>query len=118
MIVTRVMPHSSNGEASDEKHHAHSLIEHRYAALLSVLAQRPGLAAPAPGRVVDRDGRDVPRGTSGELWCRGFNVMSRYWEDPGATAGAITPEGRLRTGDIAVMDDRGFVRIVDRSKDM
>ncbi|MFV2177722.1 AMP-binding protein [Actinomadura sp. LOL_016] len=69
-------------------------------------------------RVVDEDGRDVPRGTPGELWCRGYNVTSGYWEEPDRTAEAITPDGWLRTGDVAVMDRRGHVRIVDRLKDV
>ncbi|MWA04897.1 AMP-binding protein [Actinomadura sp. LD22] len=69
-------------------------------------------------RIVDGDGRDVPRGTAGELWCRGYNVTSGYWDEPERTAEAITPDGWLRTGDVAVMDDRGYIRIVDRLKDV
>lgn len=69
-------------------------------------------------RVVDDDGHDVAPGTCGELWVRGFNVMRGYWEDPDKTAEAITPDGWLRTGDLVVMDDRGYVRITDRKKDM
>ncbi|MFC5747859.1 AMP-binding protein [Actinomadura rugatobispora] len=69
-------------------------------------------------RIVDPEGRDVPRGTAGELWCRGYTVMSGYWDEPAATAEAITEDGWLRTGDVAVMDDRGFIRIVDRIKDV
>ncbi|MCH5675562.1 AMP-binding enzyme [Streptomyces gilvus] len=69
-------------------------------------------------RVVDSAGRDLPRGTAGELRCRGFNVMSGYWEEPEATAEAITAEGSLRTGDVSVMDGHGFIRIVDRLKDV
>jgi HIP---CoA ligase len=69
-------------------------------------------------RVVDDAGNDVAPGCLGELWVRGYTVMQGYWDDPGKTAEAITPEGWLRTGDFAVMDDRGYVRIVDRKKDM
>lgn len=69
-------------------------------------------------RVVDDHGGDVPPGTAGELWIRGYNVMRGYWEDPDQTAGAITPDGWLGTGDVAIVDDRGFVRIVDRLKDV
>jgi HIP---CoA ligase len=69
-------------------------------------------------RVVDEDGADVADGVSGELWVRGYNVMRGYWDDPAQTAEAITPDGWLRTGDVVVRDDRGFVRIVDRKKDV
>lgn len=69
-------------------------------------------------RVVDESGEDVDTGDSGELWIRGYNVMRGYWEDPAQTAAAITPDGWLRTGDVATLDVRDFVRIVDRKKDV
>ncbi|GAC1395504.1 MAG: FadD3 family acyl-CoA ligase [Mycobacterium sp.] len=69
-------------------------------------------------RVVDDAGKDVRVGDPGELWIRGYNVMWGYWEDPEQTAEAITPDGWLRSGDIATLDGRGFVRIVDRKKDV
>jgi acyl-CoA synthetase (AMP-forming)/AMP-acid ligase II len=69
-------------------------------------------------RVVDEAAADVPDGASGELWVRGYNVMRGYWDDPEQTAEAITPDGWLRTGDIVIRDERGFVRIVDRKKDL
>lgn len=69
-------------------------------------------------RIVDDAGNSVAAGQPGELWCRGFNVMLGYFEDPAKTAETITPDGWLRTGDIAVMDERGYVRITDRIKDM
>jgi acyl-CoA synthetase (AMP-forming)/AMP-acid ligase II len=69
-------------------------------------------------RVVDDAGNDVAPGRLGELWVRGYTVMQGYWDDPGKTAEAITPDGWLRTGDFVVMDGRGYVRIVDRKKDM
>ena len=56
--------------------------------------------------------------TEGELWVRGAGVMQGYFENPDATAEAITPEGWLRTGDLATLDDAGLVRIVGRLKDM
>jgi long-chain acyl-CoA synthetase len=76
---------------------------------------------PLPGielRIVDADGSDVLVGDAGELWVRGPNVFSGYWEDPEATARVITPEGWLRTGDVAVVDDSGYLFIVDRAKDL
>ncbi len=69
-------------------------------------------------RCVDRDGAEVPRGTPGEVWARGYNVMRGYFEDPTATAETIDADGWLHTGDIAVMDERGYLRITDRIKDM
>lgn len=69
-------------------------------------------------RVVDEDGNDVTPNDAGELWVRGYNVMRGYWEEPDKTAETITPDGWLRTGDVAVMDDRGHVRIIDRKKDV
>ena len=69
-------------------------------------------------RVVDPDtGADRPTGQVGELWIRGANVVTGYWNRPGATAEAIT-DGWLRSGDLARVDDDGFVYIVDRAKDM
>ncbi len=63
-------------------------------------------------------GRVVPRGTPGEQCTRGYLVMLGYWADPAATAKAIDPSGWMHTGDLAVMDDDGYVRIVGRLKDM
>lgn len=63
-------------------------------------------------------GAEVPRGSEGELWVRGYNVMLEYFEMPEATADAITDDGWLRTGDIGVMDEQGYIRITDRLKDM
>jgi long-chain acyl-CoA synthetase len=70
-------------------------------------------------RIVNPDSlEDVAAGEHGELWVRGPNVMRGYWNAPGATQTAITPEGWLRTGDIARMDQDGFFYIVDRLKDI
>jgi acyl-CoA synthetase (AMP-forming)/AMP-acid ligase II len=67
---------------------------------------------------VDADGKEVPRGEPGELWTRGYHVMRGYWGDEAETAKAIDADGWLHTGDIAVMDERGYLRITDRIKDM
>ena len=69
-------------------------------------------------QVVDDDGAEVPRGEPGEVVVRGYNVMKRYFDDPVATAETITADGWLKTGDIGVMDARGYLRITDRKKDM
>jgi acyl-CoA synthetase (AMP-forming)/AMP-acid ligase II len=69
-------------------------------------------------RIVDDDGNELPRGEAGEIVCRGFNVMVGYFEDDAATREAIDADGWLHTGDIGVMDDRGYLQITDRKKDM
>lgn len=74
----------------------------------------PGLAV----RLMDADGQDALVGDAGELWVKGPNVFAGYWEDPVATAEALTPDGWLRTGDVAVVDDDGFLFLVDRAKDL
>ncbi|GMU67971.1 MAG: long-chain-fatty-acid--CoA ligase [Steroidobacteraceae bacterium] len=72
---------------------------------------------PTEIRLVDDEGRDVPRGEAGEVIARAPNMMSGYLDDPEATARAIR-DGWLHTGDVARMDDEGFITIVDRKKDM
>jgi fatty-acyl-CoA synthase len=70
-------------------------------------------------KVIDPDTGSVsPRGTAGEQCTRGYNVMLGYWSDPEATANAIDGDGWMHTGDLAVMDDDGYVSIVGRIKDM
>ena len=79
------------------------------------------IGRPVPGveiRLVDVDGEDALLGDPGEIWVRGPNVFKGYWEDEAATAAALTSDGWLRTGDIAVVDDRGNLSIVDRAKDL
>jgi long-chain acyl-CoA synthetase len=66
----------------------------------------------------DPHGRALPAGNPGELCVRGPQVMQGYWRRPQETAAAMTEDGYLRTGDVAVMDDKGFFKIVDRLKDM
>ncbi|QNG10198.1 AMP-binding protein [Pseudomonas putida] len=68
-------------------------------------------------KLVDTDGCIVARGEIGELCTRGYSVMLGYW-DPQATADAIDPAGWMHSGDLAVMDEQGYVRIVGRNKDM
>jgi len=69
-------------------------------------------------RCVDADRKEVPRGEPGEVIVRGYNVMQGYFEDPEETAKTIDADGWLHTGDIAVMNERGYLRITDRIKDM
>jgi len=66
----------------------------------------------------DDDGADVPFGTAGEICIRGPQVMAGYWKRPDETAKVMTEDGFFRSGDVGIMDEQGFVRIVDRKKDM
>ncbi len=68
-------------------------------------------------KLVNPDGAEVPRGQVGELWIKGPNVVKEYWNKPEATAETFT-DGWLHSGDLAEIDDEGFVYIVDRAKDM
>ncbi|MCI0611394.1 AMP-binding protein, partial [bacterium] len=70
-------------------------------------------------KIVDPEtGKTLPRGTTGELLSRGYIVMLGYWNNPDATSSAIDESRWMHTGDLAVMDEEGYVRIVGRSKDM
>ena len=70
-------------------------------------------------KVIDPEtGRTVERGTPGEFCTRGYSVMRGYWEEPERTAEAVDAAGWMHTGDLATMDDDGYVKIVGRSKDM
>ncbi|HOB47632.1 MAG TPA: AMP-binding protein [Zoogloea sp.] len=69
-------------------------------------------------KIIDNDGRIVPRGTPGELCTRGYSVMLGYWGDEAKSAEAIDRGGWMHTGDIATIDDAGFCNIVGRIKDM
>jgi long-chain acyl-CoA synthetase len=85
------------------------------------IAPRGSVGSPLPGvevRLVDADGTDALIGDAGELWVRGPNVFRGYWQEPEATSSALTPDGWLRTGDIAIVDDNGHLFLVDRVKDL
>jgi long-chain acyl-CoA synthetase len=78
-----------------------------------------GLPLPSTDLVLrDDEGRDLPLGDPGEICIKGPQVMAGYWQQSDETAKVLDADGWLATGDIGVMDDRGFVRIVDRKKDM
>lgn len=83
---------------------------------------RPGtIGLPLPStlcKVLDEQGNELPPGRSGELWLKGPQVMKGYWRNPEATAAVLDADGWLRTGDIAVIEENGYLRIVDRKKDM
>ena len=69
-------------------------------------------------KIIDAEGRVVPRGTAGELLTRGYNVMRGYWDDAVRTQDAIDSAGWMHTGDLAVLDPQGYCNIVGRLKDM
>jgi acyl-CoA synthetase (AMP-forming)/AMP-acid ligase II len=79
------------------------------------------IGLPLPGIAIaikDDEERSLPTGKTGEICIKGPNVTPGYYQRPGENATAFTPDGYLRTGDIGVMDARGYTRIVDRKKDM
>jgi acyl-CoA synthetase (AMP-forming)/AMP-acid ligase II len=83
------------------------------------IATTSGCAIPGVEvRCVDADGKPVPAGEPGEVLVRGYNVMQGYFEDEEETRRTIDSDGWLHTGDVAVMDERGYLRITDRIKDM
>ncbi|MCJ8271608.1 MAG: AMP-binding protein, partial [Psychrosphaera sp.] len=69
-------------------------------------------------KIIDAQGKVVKLGEKGELCCRGYAVMQGYWHDPDKTAQTIDAANWLHSGDLAVMDDEGYVQIVGRIKDM
>ena len=83
---------------------------------------RPGsIGPPLPGlevRLVDESGEDVEEGDPGEIAVRGPNVFRGYWGRDDETAAAFLPGGWLRTGDVAVRDEDGYLHLVDRKKDL
>jgi len=68
--------------------------------------------------IIDDDGVHVPLGQPGEIAVKGPQVMAGYWQRPDETAKSMTADGYFKTGDVGIMDERGYVRIVDRKKDM
>ena len=68
--------------------------------------------------ILDDDGKEVPYGASGEIAIRGPQVMAGYWQRPDETAKVMTADGFFRSGDIGIMNEQGFVKIIDRKKDM
>jgi long-chain acyl-CoA synthetase len=69
-------------------------------------------------QILDDDGNPVPLGHTGEIAIRGPQVMAGYWNRPDETAKTMTADGFFKTGDIGIMDERGYTKIVDRKKDM
>ena len=88
---------------------------------LNIEAYSGGIGLPVPSTEVelrDADGKEVGIGQPGELWVRGPQVMQGYWNRPEETAKTIDACGFLETGDIAVMDEKGWLKLVDRKKDL
>ena len=88
---------------------------------LNIEAYSGGIGLPVPSTQVelrDADGKEVGVGQPGELWVRGPQVMKGYWNRPEETAKTIDARGFLETGDIAVMDEKGWLKLVDRKKDL
>jgi long-chain acyl-CoA synthetase len=68
--------------------------------------------------LINEEGKEAPTGESGEIWVRGPQVMQGYWQQPEETKKVLPGEGWLRTGDIGQFSSDGFLKIVDRQKDM
>ena len=78
-----------------------------------------GLPVPSTDiAILDDDGKEVPLGQTGEIAIRGPQVMTGYWNRPDETDKVMTPDGYFKSGDVGIMDERGYVKIVDRKKDM
>jgi HIP---CoA ligase len=91
----------------------------RYDDDAETIANTSGRAIPGVEvQVVDDAGNEVARGEPGEVVIRGYNVMRGYLDEPEETATTVDAGGWLHTGDVGVMDDRGYLRITDRTKDM
>ena len=79
------------------------------------------IGVPIPGtsmKCLDDDGQEVPMGQPGEIAIKGPQVMAGYWQRPDETAKVMTADGYFKTGDVGLMDERGYFKIVDRKKDM
>jgi len=79
------------------------------------------IGLPLPGtwlKLLDDDGNEVPMGQPGEIAIKGPQVMAGYWQRPDETAKVMTPDGYFKSGDIGVVDERGYFKVVDRKKDM
>lgn len=88
---------------------------------LNIKTYTGGIGLPVPSTDVqlrDGNGQLVPIGTAGELWIKGPQIMKGYWNRPDETAKVIDANGWLETGDIAVMNEQGWLKIVDRKKDL
>ena len=89
--------------------------------LMAETEYRSGIGLPVPSTDIslrDDAGNEVPQGEPGELCAKGPQIMTGYWRQPEATAEVTTADGYFKTGDIAVMDEEGYFKIVDRKKDM
>lgn len=88
---------------------------------ITVTEYSGSIGVPVPNtwiKLLDDDGNEVPQGQAGEIAIKGPQVMAGYWQRPDETAKVMTPDGYFKSGDIGVMDERGFFKIVDRKKDM
>jgi long-chain acyl-CoA synthetase len=88
-------------------------------AMVNEFSGTTGLPMPSTDiKLIDAEGREVALGQSGEICAKGPQVMRGYWNQPQANRAAFTPDGYFKTGDVGVFDEKGYLKIVDRMKDM
>src|SRR5438270_10144891 len=119
-LVKRVKEHATTGSVSNGCGLAETSSVSTMNAGLDYERKPDSVGPPVPVvevKVVDENGDPLPTGQVGELWIRGPNIVKGYWNKPDATAQTFT-DGWLHSGDVARLDDEGFVYIVDRAKDM
>jgi long-chain acyl-CoA synthetase len=116
--------HAFEARAGIGIHQGYGLTEASPVVTASLLDRPPrfgSIGVPLPGvevRLVDEEGEDALLGDSGEIWVRGPNVFTGYWHDLDASMRALTEDGWLRTGDVAVAGGDGDLHLVDRAKDL
>jgi long-chain acyl-CoA synthetase len=87
----------------------------------NITAHTGTIGLPVPSTIItirDDDGKELPVGSTGEICIAGPQVMKGYWQRPDETANVMTADGAFKSGDVGIMDERGFIKIVDRKKDM
>ena len=87
----------------------------------NITAHTGTIGLPVPSTIItirDDDGKELPVGATGEICIAGPQVMKGYWQRPEETAKVMTADGAFKSGDVGIMDERGFIKIVDRKKDM
>ncbi len=124
MAVQKAVAEKWNDVVGSHIYEAYGLTETSPAACINPLSEKSyngTIGLPIPNtdiEIRDADGNALPVGQAGELCIKGPQVMKGYWNNPEETAKAIDAQGYFATGDIAVMNENGYIKLVDRKKDM